>query len=1024
MRMPEATRPADAVAREMIVSEVSRSVSVEASAGTGKTFLMTDRVMRLARHFGGIDRMAVLTFGEAAAAELRRRIRSRIAAMPDEGGDGELKRRLSGQIPGAYVTTIHSFASSMLREYPHLTDTDPSFEVSACAIPAADLSRLWEEHLLEDPARLAGCADLVAACGSGLPGIAMTLASRPWAGDAASLSSDGAGARAAASSALARLKALAGEADPTDAMASKIACFIELAGPVLDGRATPGMIDRAVGAVNLQGGRKASWPDGTLAEAKSLFGRFKVILRSLPLAEQFERLVPPFTERLRSIRASDRSNLSFDEILSRLCGALERSDDLRRAISSRFVHFLVDEYQDTSSEQIAIFRSILAGSGGYGRGSITVVGDPKQSIYAWRQADLELYAEERRSFEADTAGTLSERITVSFRSSRAIVSLVNAAGPLIFGGTSPFDCGYSDFEPRPDAPEGPRPVVVLLDDAATGDDPGPTPGELVDMAAGWCARSLACGPGGEPARGGAAILMTAGTHAGILLARLSEAGIPYSATVGRTFKARPETVDLREMLSCLSFPGDERALIHTLRSPFFGVEDGEITRAVAAGLAEWPSLPEGFAGRAPQAARACEMLSRLRSASARMPVGDFLHLLLCETEIAPVLAASGWEPDRRLSNLGFLIEQAAGGAFASLADLREALAEGPGEGILEEPSPVTAAGTVSVTTIHKSKGLTFDCVMLIPPFGKHASRRSRGPVILHEKARRAAVSFGADLGTPLLDELREREAQQDAAEARRLVYVALTRASTGLVIFVRRSAWEDPPHAPEGFDGILANALRGAWEADNGLLDVSVASGTGSLVHRAVRRIDPARVPSERPLPVLSAVVPEEAAPDASTGSPAIRLGLTVHRILEKIDLAEPEEWLDARSPLRDTSGADPARVIELVRNLFAMKLPFDIRKTARALREYPYITRDRQGCLRSYVDILAEQGGRLFALDYKTDSVTEAEVPSTASGYIARQAGYGQDLADALGREVSVWLAFLSPGVALHVGDFRPSPR
>lgn len=1022
--MPEAPLPADAAVRDLIVSEVSRSVSVEASAGTGKTHLMTDRVMRLARHFGGIDRIAVLTFGEAAAAELRRRIRSRIASMPDGGRDGELKRRLSGQIPGAYVTTIHSFASSMLREYPHLTDTDPSFEVSARALSAADLARLWEEYLLEDPGRLAECGDLVAICGSGLPGIALTLASRPWAADPSSFSADGIGARAAASAALARLKALAGEADPRDPLASRIAAFVEPAELVIDGPSAPDAIDRVLKAIDLRGGRKSCWPEGALEEAKGLFGGFRVILPSLPLAGQFERLILPFADRLRSLRASDRSRLSFDEILSRLCEALSRSEDLRRAISSRFVHLLVDEYQDTGSEQVAIFRSILSGPVGYRRGSVTVVGDPKQSIYAWRQADLELYAEERRGFQEDHAGTLSERITVSFRSSRAIVSLVNAAGPFIFDGASPFDCQYSEFEPRPDAPDGPRPVVVLLDDSGNDDGHAPSPGELVDAAAGWCVRRLADGQWSEHAPDGRAILMAAGTHAGILLARLSEAGIPYSATAGRTFKARPETVDLREMLSCLSFPGDARALIHTLRSPFFGVEDQEITRAVEAGLAGWPSLPEGFAGRAPQASRACDMLSRLRSASSRMPVGDFLHLLLRETEIAPVLAASGWEPERRLSNLGFLVEQAAGGAFASIADLMEALEEGPEEGILEEPSPVTAPGTVSVTTIHKSKGLTFEEVIIIPPLGKHASRRSRGPVLLHEKARRAAVSFGGDLGTPLLGELREREAMQETAEARRLVYVALTRARTGLAVFVRRSAWEDPTSAPDGLDGILAGALRRAWDADKGVLDVEEAPPVAGPVRRPARRIDPALVPGDRPLPVLAPVMPGEPAPGGTERSPAIRLGLAVHRMLEKIDLAQPEAWLEARSPLGDTSGADASRVAELVLNLFGMGLPFDIRKARGVRREYPYITRGPSGCRSSYVDLLAEAGGRLYALDYKTDSVTAAEVPACAAGYTARQAGYGQDLADALGREVSVWLAFLSPSVAHHVGDFKPSPR
>lgn len=106
------------------------------------------------------------------------------------------------------------------------------------------------------------------------------------------------------------------------------------------------------------------------------------------------------------------------------------------------------------------------------------------------------------------------------------------------------------------------------------------------------------------------------------------------------------------------------------------------------------------------------------------------------------------------------------------------------------------------------------------------------------------------------------------------------------------------------------------------------------------------------------------------------------------------------------------------------MELPFDARSSSVLNREYPYLKLTPEGYRSRFVDLLAEKDGRLYALDYKTDEVSASEIPGRASWYVEKQAGYGQDLADALGREVSVWLAFLSPGKCHHIGDFRPAAR
>ncbi|HOF66675.1 MAG TPA: UvrD-helicase domain-containing protein [Candidatus Fermentibacter daniensis] len=1020
--------PADGTVRESIVSELARSVSVEASAGTGKTHLMTDRVMRLARHHGDISRIAVLTFGEAAAAELRRRIRARIMDMPRSGEEGALRRTLAGQLPGACITTIHSFAASMLREYSHIAGIDPSFEVEEQPVGLDELRRMWEEHLADDPGRLFECGRLIGLSGNELPEMALEVSSRPWFSSAGCLTEDGSSPVDWASARLNALEAILSGVPEGDRKGDAYRRVLAPARAFLAGLASEQELRETVDSIGHSGGSAKNWTTVSRSEATVLFKDTVAAVFSAPVSEQFARLVLPFAEKLRRLRADDLSTLSFDEILSRFRDSLEKSDDLRREIARRFRHILVDEFQDTSADQATIFR-LIAGSGrGFRKGSVTIVGDPKQSIYAWRQADLELYGDVKKSLEDDREGTLAERITVSFRSSPAIIDLVNAAGPLIFDGRTAFDCGYSGFEPAPGAPAGPKPILVILDDIREGGGrPLPT-GDAAAAAAYWCAEHLQSHTGLSTKAMEWAVLLKAGTHIDRLVETLSEAGIACSTTLGREFKARAEIADLAAIISCLLHPGDRRSLIRTLRSPHFGLDDATITTAVMEGLSDWSRPPGSLASSSPAAALACRQLEMLRKASRDLPVADFLQTLLSESAAVPVMAASGRDAIRGLSNLAFLVEQASGGAYPSLLDLLRALSEEAGRTeLLEEPSPIAADGTVSVTSIHKSKGLTFENVILIPPLQYTKAGRGDTRLLVRERERRAALRFGRagdGIRTPMWDALAEIQGRQTLAEARRLVYVALTRARTGLVTFVRRTAWEAAIDEPRFFDEVLTRALRGACEADPGLVEIQeipcVPPGRGRSRRAGVML----QIPADRPLAALEPTLPLAPESEESARSRAVELGISVHRLLEKIDFADPAAWLCRARESARAGREDASKAFDLAGNLFSAPLPFDIRGARIAGREYPYLRRTPDGFRSRFVDLLAEHGGRLYAIDYKTDDIAAEEVEARAAFYTSKQEGYGQDLADSLGRAVSVWLVFLSPVRCHHVGDFGPGSR
>lgn len=995
MRTPDAP-PADQAVRDAVVAESLRSVSVDASAGTGKTTLMTARVVRLATELRSLLPVAVLTFGEAAAAELRRRIRRAVMSLEDR----ELSHRLLVQLPGASITTIHAFASSMLREYTHLTGIDPSFDTLEQAFPPPRLARLWEEHLEEAGGLAAECGELFYSVPD-LPGAALRLAASPLPLEPATLLDGRPDVRTLLRERIAELRLLAAQGPAGDALRDRLSRFLDASsdwtGRFPSGGPPPG--------VDLRAGSQKAW-GGAREAVRQSAGSLRDLLASAALLEQYTRMVLPFASRLRRARLEDRASLSFDEMLSRFAGALESSPVLRRALERRFAHVLVDEYQDTSADQARIFRLMLGGPEGYRRGSITIVGDPKQSIYGWRQADLEAYRDEREAFVEPAA--MSAEINVCFRATRSVIAFVNALGPALFDGSSRFDCGYSEFSPAPGAAQGSPPLLALVGDT---DEAGRTlPAETVRArAASWIASHLAGRHAGGDAWDGWAVLLRGGQAAGALLQALHDRGIPFSATVGRDFTARPETGDLRRMLALLLDPGDRHSLFHVLRSPFFGIDDRSLTEASLAGFDSFLRPPAG----APDCVReACGALASLRRAASSMPPAEFVRFLLDRTALTRVVAASDHEVDRRLGNLRYVLERCMKGSSGNLAELRDSLAALGGER-LEEPSTVSMKDRVTVTTIHKAKGLTFDNVIVLPPLSDRAGS-SREGLVLDCRRGRAAARLGEGR-SPSWEELRLVEAEKRLAEERRLLYVALTRSAGELVMVHPESVWRSRGEVPKTMDSLLAHAIRSI--GDEGLYRT-----VGPVAPAAVRPPGAAQAgrvfdgggfePPERELDI----------PDPE-GRAAADLGTAVHMLLEKMDFRDPRGWLARSMPLaRLPRGVDAERASRLALSLFSMNLPFDPAACTIVGREYPYLSRGASGVMEArYVDLLADDGERLHALDYKTDDVDADGVPGRTAVYAPRQGEYGRDLAEALGRPVSVWLAFLAPGVLIRVSDHSP---
>ncbi|MEN8208511.1 MAG: UvrD-helicase domain-containing protein [Candidatus Fermentibacteria bacterium] len=1017
--MKTGTAPGDQRSRDAILMETDRNVFVQASAGTGKTTLMVDRVVELVKRGIPLERIAVVTFTRPAAAELRMRIRNRLTGEKDNGKCLDALKTVSV----SWISTIHRFASRILREYFNLSGVDPAFSTTEGHFDPVEINREWDRWLL-------GLQDLTHREILELTGtrlqreIALGIEKRRWLN-----SLDCVGSAAAELSVLdgfinthgaAVEEALDSCSNTKDGVFKKARQFLteleELRRRLPDIRSEELM--ESCPSLDLGGGSKKNWED--FAHAKGIFkaarDRFKKILPAIKSGDMTEltwNFAYGFAEELRRKWDGDRSRLSYDDLLHITWKAISGSGMLAASLSERFDHILIDEFQDTSSDQVRLFTAFLEQAGNLPDGCVTIVADDKQSIYGWRSADIETYRSFRNRLEE--GGALSETINTNFRSSRAIIRFVNAFGSELFRNQTPeeesFGCAYSAIEPRRVAPEGEPVRVVMLPVMPEEFRARYSAGAYAALLqAQWYADYLKSGfrDGKEP--GDYALLFRSGTYIHHFIDAFERECIPYYVNSSRDFFNRPEIADLREMVRCILYPMDRMAWVHTLRSLFFGISDNVINRAIASGTTGFTTEADGCP---PEVRTANSRLEMLRQSILTLPLEDFLFELFFKMEMIPVVAAAGYQETRRLGNLQFLLERVFAGEIKTPVDLLIVLDENLAPSRQEEPSSVPAeGGAVTVTTIHRAKGLAWKNVALAAPSG-NSGKGGGERVISYDHVRMAAFNLGIPLGnsgkltmrSPYWPEITRTVSARERAEFRRLLYVAVTRPRDSLVVFTM-----SPPVQKNSPGEILLDNLQSAAESDPGCMsieeihpvDVSYRASPGKP---SVEIRDDF---SENDESVLFEIDPKPE--NWQPGGAAV--GDCVHAVMEKIDFSAPRQWfLNNDVFLRRLYGDDFEEIRELSLNFFRMKLPFDLEKAEILGREYPCVLETPRRITKRYVDLLLRDNGKLTVIDYKTDSFRGSSLEQVARGYIEKQQHYIQDISKIFGEQACGYLIFLRAG-------------
>ncbi|NQT18374.1 MAG: UvrD-helicase domain-containing protein, partial [Planctomycetes bacterium] len=853
--------------------DTSKNVAVTAGAGSGKTGVLVERYIKSLQDDASIGTRNVLaiTFTDKAAAEMKARVRDELEKRIKRAKDAVRWRDVLDTLDRAAISTIHSFCGALLREHPIEAEIDPLFET----LDESESGRL-RDQAVEDALQGAGDDDALRSHAQVLlrnwPRQRATDNIRMLLGGSGSHDEWAAFYRDADDETIRENirtrveKEVAQRAKKlfSREMIRRLAAFtctkpdkIEqvrqetldaLHGGLLDTENVPDLVE-SLTAITLRGGSARNWDD--FDGCKKLLGEIRNSAKELaalavgetdwnaiPVLRALSTLYTHSREIYEQYKGGGRA-LDFDDLQTRTLQLLKQNKgNIRRELHRRFHAVLVDEFQDTNHLQWEIIRLIVEPpDGSIPPGKLFIVGDPKQSIYGFRNAEIRVFADVKNHC---IEGPGQVEMDDNFRSAPAVVAFVNRLMPGLMGATGlTYDPDYRELVCRLHTSlEGS--VALLLPQKATAGERNDDEPHAAETEAELVARQLQhfvqsgstvwdkAERAERPARyGDMAILLRARTRLGLFEEALRKVDIPFTVAGGFEFYERQEVLDVVNVLRFLLHQGDDVALAAVLRSPMAGISDDALYRiSRATGGSLWAKLQNidatPDADDTDAVRRTRNLIQTWLRWSRRMPVAELLAHVLEDTALWGA-AAAGERGPQAIANIEKMLGLARGAPDLAglVARLNTAISSGSREADAQtEPDESDA---VKLLTIHAAKGLEFPIVCL-PDTAAGVRHASASDVYTHRdygfgiKARDADANIE---NTVIRTLIAQRTADEEKAESARLLYVALTRARDHLVISgscnagkpPRRNTWlsaiyeqlEIDPHDPRDVDDVAVH---------------------------------------------------------------------------------------------------------------------------------------------------------------------------------------------------------------------------
>ncbi len=972
--------------RDRAIRETERSFALAAGAGSGKTSVLTARVLELLVRGVAPGRIAAITFTEKAAGELQARVRDLLERQLAEGSDATLEGALQ-QLPDLQLSTIHAFCQRLLTLEALEARWAPDTEVLAAVIQSegvASAYRRWTDGFAErHPASAFLVRSLVSSKALREAAFAM-VAFRDLAPVVDVLPFDAAAAFPGLLEARQRLLDAAATciAPTTDKLLASnrtVLAMLEEAVSLPPAEAVAYAVASSA-SPKRTGGRKPDWPGGgkqdfldALAHLEAWRQGQWARLHGLVVTDLAEHFLPA-----AEAAKADHGVADFDDLLFRAAELLA-IDPVRARLAGRYDALLVDEVQDTDPIQAEVAalltRPPLAGGPWNAHapepGRLFAVGDPRQSIYRFRRADVATWDELQALI---VAGGEQLTLVQNFRSVPGVVDWVNATFRNLPGYVpqKAFRSGAS-LEPvvrlacEPDEQHEAiaRYLLQLMADGQVADR---ETGELRPLR--WSDVML---------------LLPAWSASERLRDALTRAGIPSLVEGGGAFFERDEVRLCLAALHVLDEPADEERTVFVVRG-LFGIDWPTLAAHKALGGAWRHTVPDPPPGPVADAYRVLSELARQRG---RRPWVDLLDDLLGRTRAAATWAGlQGGEA--RIANLDKL---------RALLRQVELSARSPSEALrlldeLDKEKDLSRDDldndAVRITSYFKAKGLEAPVVVL-----PHANRKRDGVVAAVDRtAREVAIKVG-----PLVPrDWEEREqADKDASDAERArwMYVAATRARDQLVLVDYEEAkllqehvdvglslatpvdWTELPEVPwreETFPG-LDDAVDG-W-----LQEPAPMSGdpdpTDAWHAARVESLRASRSACTRWRSVQEVAARERV---ARRGSPVGQVGgRVVHDVLELLDLSQPVDELMPRvEPLARAAAAElglepellPA-CVDIVHGILGHPVLEWARLAPERWVEVPFTIRDKGRLVSGRIDLAFPTDAsrtRWIVVDWKSD--------------------------------------------------------
>jgi ATP-dependent exoDNAse (exonuclease V) beta subunit len=1075
----------DLATRAAITGALDETLFVEAGAGSGKTKALVDRIVALVvEREVPMREIAAVTFTEKAAAELRDRIRRALEPLARDDNEVVAARATAAleELDAAAVSTLHAFAQRILAEHPVEAGLPPRVQVLDDIASQLAFEERWTrfvDELLDDPELertilLALNADttlpvlrtLALACNANWDLVAERMHEEP---DPPELTP----ALAPLLDALAQVRTRAVRClDPDDKLLEKVVDLADwhdalLAAP--DEYEQMRMLTVGPPTGNLRHGKKTNWPDDCTADdVRAEIGAIRATASELAhsmsetVARRLAWELAQFTLREAATRRA-AGDLEFHDLLVLARAMLRDAEhgwDVRERLRARYTRLLLDEFQDTDPIQCDLAALIASGEPDarahrwdelpVDPGRLFVVGDPKQSIYRFRRADIAAFLRARSAF-----GASPRRLTRNFRTARPVIAVVNEIFRELIVAEPESQPEYVALEPVRDG-VGPGPAVVFLgtepDDARTSAD-DLREAEAADVAAvvrralreGWTVvrRDAAGVEHLEPCRlGDLCVLLPARTSLGHLEDAFDAAGIPYRAETSSLVYSTREIRDLLVVLQAVDDPTDELALVSALRSPIFGCGDDDLYTFRVEHGGRWDhqaALPETLPPDHP-VGDGIRALAAWHEARYWSSPSELLERIVRERRVLEVGFAHG-RPRDLWRRVRFVVEQARAFADAEGGSVRDFLAWADLQGsegarVVETVLPETDDDAVRILTIHGAKGLEFP-ITIVSGMTTRAQARVAGVQLRFPHDRDTyALRVSSRVTTEEFERYAPIDEQMDFHEKLRLLYVAMTRARDHLVVSVHRPAKEPGDDRTRWTHSQLvwdAAAEQPGWEAfraepaDLAVLDRSDATATAGaaplpwddwLAARDAARAESARrrvrsatalardaqAAPAAPEPGLAKGPRDLELPPWNKGRYGTALGRAVHAVLQTVDLATGAGIDDAAAAQAAAEGIVGREGDVAARARVALTTRAVREAVAHDFHREMYVATPVDGTtLEGYVDLVYRRPDGLVVVDYKTDAWSDpSELDAKVARYRLQGAAYAVALEQATGEPVA----------------------